>query len=194
MNRDQLVAGGVAIAAFACSAQHIYQVAYDSGNPVPIALVHPLGLDGLIYIGMRAVQNGRRWQGWLATVYGVAMSLTFNAVSYADIAMPPAVMAVAMPLALVLAVLVIGHTVSRKAVPAPKRASRAGVPVSRFETPADVVAVPGRDGAVSWVKDTDAADKRAKAFAMLDEGRDKADAAAAVGCSVRTLNRWIAAR
>lgn len=109
MNRDQLVAGGVAGAAFACSASHIFTVAEASGNPWFIAGVHPIGLDGLIYIGMRAVSNGRRGPGWLATIYGVAMSLTFNVVSYAHVAMPAWLMAMAMPVALVLGVLVVGH-------------------------------------------------------------------------------------
>lgn len=106
MNRDQLVAGGVAGAAFVCSATHIYGVAVDSGNPWYVAAVHPLGLDGLVYIGMRAVANGRK-VGWLATAYGVGMSLAFNAVSYAAVAMPTWVIAMSMPIALILGVLVV---------------------------------------------------------------------------------------
>lgn len=34
-------------------------------------------------------------------------------------------------------------------------------------------------------------DRVAKALAMLAEGRDKADVAETIGCTVRTLNRWI---
>jgi hypothetical protein len=129
MNRDKFVAGGVAGAAFACSATHIFSVALASGNPAFIAGVHPIGLDGLIYIGMRAVSNGRRWQGWLATIYGVAMSLTFNVVSYAHVSMPPAVMAMAMPLALVLGVLVIGHGHEDKTAPVDMDTEAVSTPV-----------------------------------------------------------------
>ncbi len=105
--------------------------------------------------------------------------------------------------------------VSRKRVPA-------GVPVSQptaSRVPA-VTAVPSRHGGLNYVKDTagvpdieeDAKpdvplviegepaplasedERRAKAFRMLDEGRDKKDVAGTVGCSVRTLNRWIEKR
>lgn len=198
MNRDQIVAGGVAAAAFACSAQHIYTVALGAGNPWPIALVHPAGIDGLIYIGMRAVSAGRKWQGWIATVYGVGMSLTFNAVSYAHVAMPPWVMAVAMPLALVLGVLVVGHEVTGKR---PVKLSRPrstpviadgplaeSVPVA---VSTDIAPVLKRDSLVS--RSEDAEDKQAKALRMIDEGRDKAEVAETIGVSTRTLNRWIAA-
>lgn len=191
MNRDQLVAGGVAIAAFACSATHIYTVAKASGNIAPIAAVHPIGLDGLIYIGMRAVSNGRRWQGWLATIYGVAMSLTFNAVSYAGVGMPAAVMAVAMPLALVLGVLVVGHERVTVAEPVPVIPAK----VSRARTaavPAPVADVPAvTREAIAAVPDVTDDDRAVKVRAMLAEGRDKADVAATMGISVRTLNRWL---
>lgn len=120
MNRDEVVAGGVAASAFACSAMHIYSVALDAGNPWPIAVVHPLGLDGLIYIGIRAVQRGRRVTGWLGTAYGVVMSLAFNAASYAHVPLPTWVMALAMPAALVLAVLVV-HGSADEPPPTPRK-------------------------------------------------------------------------
>lgn len=110
----------MAASAFACSAMHIYSVALDAGNPWPIAVVHPLGLDGLIYIGIRAVQRGHRVTGWLGTIYGVGMSLAFNAASYADTDLPTWVMALAMPAALVLAVLVV-HGSADEPVPAPRK-------------------------------------------------------------------------
>lgn len=195
MNRDQLVAGGVAMAAFACSAQHIYTVALDSGNPVVIAAVHPLGLDGLIYIGMRAVQSGRRWQGWLATTYGIVMSLTFNGVSYAHVPMPAWVMAVAMPLALVLAVLVVGHEVRDKTVdsPAPVSRPRVRVPavvpvVSHPDVPVVVPQVSGVPSPVvpmSRGKDWD----RDKARTLLSEGRPRAEIAELCGVSTKTISR-----
>lgn len=197
MNRDQWVAGGVAGAAFACSAQHIYEVALAAGNPPIIAGVHPLGIDGLIYIGMRAVSGGRKWQGWLATVYGVAASLTFNAVSYRHVQMPAWVMAVAMPLALVLGVLVVGHGPASPVVQDTARRTAAKVrdtaPVTRPTPVPD--AVPALTTAGNVVKfpkqDTDSDARRDKALGMLADGRTKADVAATVGVSTRTLNRWI---
>lgn len=205
MNRDQIVAGGVAGAAFVCSATHIYSVALASGNAWPVAIVHPLGLDGLIYIGMRAVTNGRRWQGWLATVYGVAMSLTFNAVSYAHVAMPAWVMAIAMPLALVLGVLVVGHDKGKApadpvdtpapavvtpipaTVPEPRRAP---VPVEAPETVPAITATarkPRTDhtAIVAMVSDLMSADmSRTDAIAK---------AAAEYGVSTRTVSRALSA-
>lgn len=118
MNRDEAVAGGVAAAAFACSAMHIYTVALDAGNPWPIAVIHPLGLDGLIYIGIRAISRSRRWRGWSATVYGAAMSLVFNAASYAHTPLPWLVMAFAMPVALLFAILVVHGAADQ---PAPRK-------------------------------------------------------------------------
>jgi hypothetical protein len=194
MNRDQLVAGGVAGAAFVCSAQHTYSVALASGNPWPVALVHPAGIDGLIYIGMRAVSSGRRWQGWLATVYGVAASLTFNAVSYAHVAMPAWVMAVAMPLALVLGVLVVGHEAKDKGdVPAVVPVAR---PVSRpraVRVPTDVpvslphvpTVVSQRGPAKQWDRDL--------ARKLLTEGDlSRKDIAERVGCSRKSIDRLAA--
>lgn len=137
MNRDEVVAGGVAASAFACSAMHIYSVALDAGNPMPIAVVHPLGLDGLIYIGIRAVQRGRRVTGWLGTAYGVVMSLAFNAASYAHVPLPTWVMALAMPAALVLAVLVV-HGSADEPTPAPRKRA-APKPIAETLTPTHAV-------------------------------------------------------
>lgn len=204
MNRDQLVAGGVAAAAFACSATHIYTVAKASGNAAIIAAVHPIGLDGLIYIGMRAVSSGRRWQGWLATTYGVAMSLTFNAVSYAHVSMPAAVMAVAMPLALVLGVLVVGHgqpvqvdtpvdtpAPAATAVPAtvPSRPAAVAVPVAATVPPKAITPAPRK-----VISTPVAAAALAMALRLVDEGMTTGEAdaktAAEYGLSTRTLRRY----
>lgn len=105
--RDEIVAGVVAAGAFAASAAHIITVAAEAGNHVAIAGVHAIGIDGLIYIGIRAMQRGQRLAGGLALIYGVAVSLIFNAASYGAFAMPKIVIAFTMPVALLLAVLVV---------------------------------------------------------------------------------------
>jgi len=216
VNRDQIVAGGVAGAAFVCSATHIYQVAVETGNHWAVAAVHPLGLDGLIYIGMRAVSGGRRWQGWLATVYGVGMSLTFNAVSYAGVDMPAPLMAVAMPIALVLGVLVVGHKVSTPDVLPVDTAQDMSTPAvstprSRRVRPAPADVHPlieVADAAVSAVRDMSTTapapaparvgpaveqsedDRKEKARRMRAEGRSLTEVAAALGVSTKTVQRW----
>lgn len=105
--RDEIVAGIVAAGAFAASAAHIVAVATEAGNHILIAGVHAIGIDGLIYIGIRAMQRGQRLAGGLALIYGVVVSLIFNAASYGAFAMPKIVIAFTMPVALLLAVLVV---------------------------------------------------------------------------------------
>lgn len=74
------------------------------------------------------------------------------------------------------------RTPRRKAVSAPQdtvsQPTEARVPATE---PVSRAAVPA-DG------------QRDKAFAMIDEGRDKKDVAETVGVSVRTLNRWLSQR
>lgn len=110
--RDEIVAGIVAGGAFIASAAHIITVAVESGNHPAIAAVHAIGIDGLIYIGIRAMQRGQRLSGGAALIYGAAVSLIFNAASYGAFAMPKIVIAFTMPVALLLAVLVVhgSHT------------------------------------------------------------------------------------
>lgn len=107
MNRDALVAGGVAGAAFVASAQHIWSVTVAAGNPALIAALHPLAIDGLVYIGIRSVQRGNRGAGVFALVYGAGYSLAFNAASYGGFAMHWTAMAACLPIALVAAVLIV---------------------------------------------------------------------------------------
>lgn len=116
--RDEIVAFGVALSAFAASAQHIYHVTEAAGNPAFVAALHPAGIDGLIYIGIRAMQQGRRVAGGLAVAYGAVYSLTFNGFSYADGAhMPVPLLAACMPLAMFLAFLIVHSGHKAPAVP-----------------------------------------------------------------------------
>lgn len=109
--RDNIVAGSVAVMAFAASASHIITVATEAGNWPPISVAHALGIDGLIYIGIRAMQRGAKAAGLMAMVYGAAISLIFNAASYGAFSMPKIVIAFTMPVAMLLAFLVVhsGH-------------------------------------------------------------------------------------
>lgn len=111
IKRDELVAGGVALAAFLSSAQHIYAVCALAGNPGLVAAIHPLGIDGLVYIGIRAMQRGNKGAGASAIAYGALYSLAFNAASYGAFPMPTWALAACMPLAMVFAFLIVhgGH-------------------------------------------------------------------------------------
>ena len=111
--RDEIVAGGVAVSAFAASAQHIWTVCRDAGNHELVSALHPAGIDGLIYIGIRAMQKGNKWAGGLAIAYGAGYSLAFNAASYGAFEMPKWALAAVMPLAMFFAFLIVhgGHKV-----------------------------------------------------------------------------------
>jgi hypothetical protein len=100
-NRRSVTTNIVVISVFAASAKHIYSVALDAGNPWPIALVHAVGVDGLILLGIDALKDTRFW-GIVTITYGATVSLVFNAASYGAFPMPPMALAVTMPLALVL--------------------------------------------------------------------------------------------
>jgi hypothetical protein len=107
IDRDALAAGGVATAAFIASAQHIWHVTQLAGNPAAIAALHPLALDGLLYVGIRGIQRGQRGWGTVALLYGAAYSLWFNAASYQAVQMPKLVLAACLPIAFVLAILIV---------------------------------------------------------------------------------------
>lgn len=106
-----ITANVVAGAAFLASAQHIYSVAHEAGNPMFIAAVHAIGIDGLILIGINTLKHSKA-AGIVAIAYGAIVSLVFNAASYGAFTMPPMALAVTMPAALVLAYITV-HASSR---------------------------------------------------------------------------------
>lgn len=116
MNRDSLVASGVAGAAFFASAAHIVEVVSET-NHVAFALVYPLAIDGMIYIGIRALQSGRKFAGFSAIFTGAAYSLLFNAHAENAITMNPLLIAASMPIALLVSFIVVhtGHKTEEKA-------------------------------------------------------------------------------
>jgi hypothetical protein len=102
INATAATASVVAGAAFLASAQHIYSVAHEAGNPAFIAAVHAIGIDGLILIGINALSTARA-AAIISIAYGAIVSLIFNAASYGAFEMHPLALAVTMPVALVLA-------------------------------------------------------------------------------------------
>lgn len=203
LNRDELVAAGVAVASFACSAAHIYTVALASGNTPAIAALHPIGLDGLIFVGLRNLKRAPA-AGWIAAGYGAVMSLAFNAASYAHVPMPWWLMAATMPLAMVLGFVVIhaGHRdrpADVPAVPVPRpRPVRVPATVPPADVPASVPvpAVP----TLTVVPDTDSPavpssrkewDKE-KARTLLSEGRPRREIAELCGVTRKSIDRLAA--
>jgi hypothetical protein len=139
--KDEIVAGGVACAAFISSAQHIVEVVLSHGVPMAVAAVHPLGLDGLIYVGIRAMQKGNKRSGFAAIAYGAAYSLLFNMDSYSkSFDMPPILLAASMPLAMLFAFLIVHSShapeVRYVEVPGPER-------IVEVPGPERIVEVPG---------------------------------------------------
>lgn len=108
MKKDELVAGGVAGAAFFASAAHIIEVVSET-NHMAFALAYPFGIDGLIYIGIRAAQSGRKAAGFGAILIGAAYSLLFNAHAEGAIVMHPLLIAASMPVAMLVSFAIV-HT------------------------------------------------------------------------------------
>jgi len=94
--KSEAIAGIVAGAAFIASAGHIMTVVSES-NPWWISPVYPIGIDGLIYVGIRSVQSGRRFAGLVALLIGAFYSLAFNLDAEGAVAMDARLIASSMP-------------------------------------------------------------------------------------------------
>lgn len=187
-NRDTIVAGAVAAAAFASSAAHIFEVTEDAGNHWSVAAIHPLGIDGLIYIGIRAMQRGNRIAGASAIAYGAAYSLWFNAASYGDFQMPVWALAACMPLAMFFAFLIVhGRTEKVEEIVTEEKAEETVhpvvevAPVVEVTKPIRITSKPETGPRVAW--------DMSKAVTMLTEGRPIADVVAATGAGVKSIQR-----
>jgi hypothetical protein len=193
--------------AFAASAGHIYKVATVMGNPWPVAAVHALGLDGLVYVGIVAYQDGARIRGALAVVYGGGVSLAFNAASYTTgHHLPVWIMAMSMPISLVLGVLV-GHgaVVRKKTPPAPvlpvepesqARPTLTVVPdpvVPAAPRPAPRRSTTRRKPVAGKARRPGKAELYAEAVRMhFDEGLTGTEIAERLGAGKRSVQGWIA--
>lgn len=98
-------AGIVAGAAFIASAGHIVSVV-DETNPIWFALAYPIGIDGLIYVGIRAMQTQRFISGGIALLIGAIYSLAFNGHAEGAFTMPALMIASSMPVAMFAAFLI----------------------------------------------------------------------------------------
>lgn len=191
--RDEFVAGGVALSAFAASAQHIFHVTAAAGNPDVVAALHPAGIDGLIYIGIRAMQQGNKKAGGLAIAYGAGYSLAFNAASYGGFVMPVWALAACMPLAMFLAFLIVhgGHKAAEVAKETVEVIREVQVlpkllPIAPLAPKAQPVALPA---AVAKASTRQAAWDVEKVVAMIVEGKETAEIQAVVDVHTKTLQR-----
>lgn len=98
-------AGIVAGAAFIASAGHIVSVV-DATNHIGFALAYPIGIDGLIYVGIRSLQEKRLFSGALALLIGAVYSLAFNAHAEGALTMPKLMIASSMPVCMFAAFLI----------------------------------------------------------------------------------------
>lgn len=101
----------VAGAAFLASAGHIVSVV-DATNPLFFALAYPIGIDGLLYVGIKAMRERRYVVGTIGLLIGAFFSLAFNAHAENALRMDPLLIAASMPVCL-LAAFVIEHIGSK---------------------------------------------------------------------------------
>lgn len=158
--KSEAAAGIVAGASFIASAGHIVHVV-SATNPIGFALVYPVGIDGLLYVGIRAVQTGRRVAGIFAILIGAIYSLAFNAHAEGALTMPKLMIASSMPVCMVVAFVIEGT--AKKAAdiePAPqvitKTVAPALLPIVPFApkpvAAPTVVPVASRHGGTNFVK------------------------------------------
>jgi hypothetical protein len=107
-------------AAFLASAGHIVSVVSET-NPLIFALAYPIGIDGLLYVGMKALKERRIWVGLFALLIGTFFSLAFNFHAENAVEVPRIVIAASMPICL-LAAFVIEH-IGRKTIEIPAPAA-----------------------------------------------------------------------
>lgn len=105
----------VAGSAFLASAGHIVSVV-DETNHIVFALAYPIGIDGLLYVGMKAMKEKRFGVGVIALIVGTFFSLAFNAHAEGAIVVPRIIIAFSMPICL-LAAFVIEHIGKKNTAP-----------------------------------------------------------------------------
>lgn len=105
ITKSPTAAGVVTAASFAASAAHIFTVVAETNSPY-VAWVYPIGIDGLIFVGLRAMQTGRKFVGAVALGIGATYSLLFNGHAEGALVMPAWLIAAAMPVAFFAAVLI----------------------------------------------------------------------------------------
>lgn len=116
--KAEYVPSMVTAAAFTASAAHIVTVVNET-NPFLVALAYPLGIDGLIYVGIDAMQKGRKAVGTVALLVGSVYSLLFNADAEKALEMHPLLIAASMPVCLFASFLIAYTGKKPVEVPAP---------------------------------------------------------------------------
>jgi uncharacterized protein DUF2637 len=198
--KSEAAAGIVAGASFIASAGHIVTVVNET-NALAFALVYPIGIDGLLYVGIRAVQTGRRVAGVLAILVGAFFSLAFNADAENALTMPRLMVAASMPVCMVVAFVIEGTAKKAKPIedaPAPVAAPQivyptllpivppAAKPVkirATVETPKPkAIAAPSTGRVASWDVE--------KTVGLIEDGRTDGDVLATVdGLTAKPLQR-----
>lgn len=130
----------VAGSAFLASAGHIVSVVEET-NHLIFALAYPIGIDGLLYVGMKAMKERRFGVGVIALIVGTFFSLAFNLHAENAIEVPRLIIAASMPVCL-LAAFVIEHIGKNEPIEVP-------APAAPVAAPAAPVAIPAP--AISWV-------------------------------------------
>lgn len=146
MTRDNVVANVVAGSAFFASAAHIVEVVSET-NYLAFALVYPVAIDGMIYVGIRAAQKGRKFAGFAAIILGSIYSLLFNADAEEAIRMDRFLVAASMPVSMLISFLVIhtGHKIIKEAPVVVEKIIKKDVP----PTPkVDVLPTPKKDASI----------------------------------------------
>lgn len=195
-NRDRLVAGAVAGAAFIASAAHIVSVVGET-NHIIFALAYPLGIDGLIYIGIRAAQSGRRWAGFFGILVGAVYSMLFNADAEGAIEMHRMLVAISMPVSMLVSFGIVHGNHGKKAPVEPverivEKVVQVEVPVlpellpivpfqPTVQTVRNASVPTGQGRKVTWDVE--------KAISLMDEGRTNDEIASVLGVGVKSLQR-----
>jgi hypothetical protein len=206
-------AGIVAGAAFIASAGHIVSVVSET-NPIWFALAYPIGIDGLIYVGIRSLQEKRFLSGTIALLIGAVYSLAFNAHAEGALVMPALMIASSMPVAMFAAFLIEAFGAKDADIEAPaaapqiitKTVAPALLPIAPFApkpvAAPKVIAVASPAGRTVFVKadvaKTDApktSGRKAtwdveKTVGLIEDGRTDADVLGTVdGLTAKPLQR-----
>lgn len=180
----------VAGASFIASAGHIVSVV-DETNPIWFALAYPIGIDGLIYVGIRAMQGKRFLAGAVALLIGAIYSLAFNAHAEGALTMPALMIASSMPVAMFAAFLIehSGEKAEEIEAPAPAPAP-VHVPAT-VPAPVKIAAKPTRPAITDGRKGSGrtAAWDVEKAVRLLADGRTNEEIASTVGTNTKAIQR-----
>lgn len=208
--KAEYVPSMVTAAAFTASAAHIVSVVNET-NPLLVAFAYPLGIDGLIYVGIDAMQKGRKAVGALALFIGSAYSLLFNADAENAIHMDPMLIAASMPVCL-FASFLIAYSGKKTASEVVERIVEkvVEIPVERIVTayptllpiappaakpaPRKTVAAPKPRPAISSRPETKTAGRSiswdvAEAVRLMDEGKTNDEVGSKVGTAPKQIQR-----